>query len=259
MRILLSNDDGVHAQGINVLKKVLSEIADVYVVAPLEERSATGHGLTLSHPVRIVQIEEKVWGVSGYPADCILMALQEICADIEFDVVISGINHGANMGQEIYYSGTAAAAREASFNSLKSIAVSLVTDPPHGKPLHFETAAIFVKNFLLQKGHERIGKWQMFNINVPNLPQNEIVGAAATTLGFRTYSKGLQKRLDTRQKPYYWLGGDFTGPHKIPGSDGVTVLEKKVSVTLIDLLANPSAQDPELISFVNNQIAAKIK
>lgn len=258
MRILLSNDDGVHAPGIKVLRQVLSEIADVYVVAPLEEKSATGHGLTLSHPVRVVQIEEKVWGVSGYPADCILMALQELLADVQFDVVISGINHGANMGQEVYYSGTAAAAREAAFNSLKSIAVSLVTDPPHQKPLYFETAAHFVKEFIKKKGHERVGPNQMFNINVPNLPRSEIKGVEATRLGFRLYTKGMEKRLDTRQKPYYWLGGQFAGPERIPGSDGLAVLEKKISVSLLDLLPHSSVQQEELISFVNTQFAVKL-
>ncbi len=258
MRILLSNDDGVHAPGIKALRLALSEIADVYVVAPLEEKSATGHGLTLSHPVRVVKIEEKVYGVSGYPADCILMALQEVFADVTFDVVISGINHGANMGQEIYYSGTAAAAREASFNSLKSIAVSLVTDPPHERPLHFETAAQFIKEFLLKKGHEQIGSYQMFNINVPNIPREEIQGVELTCLGVRNYTKGMEKRLDTRQKPYYWLGGNFAGPSKIPGSDGMAILAKKISISRLDLIQTPSIHDQSLISFVNNNFAAKL-
>jgi len=258
MRILLSNDDGVHAPGIKVLKKILSEIADVYVVAPLEEKSATGHGLTLSHPVRVVEIEEKVWGVSGYPADCILMALQELCEDIKFDLVVSGINYGANMGQEIYYSGTAAAAREATFNSLKSIALSLVTDSFSKKTLHFESAANFIKNFILAKGHEQLAQHQMFNINVPNLPESEILEAVPTILGFRDYAKGTQKRWDTRQKAYYWMGGEFVGPRKIPHSDGLAILEKKISVTLIDLLASPMAQNPQLVTFLSQHFGAKI-
>ncbi len=256
MRILLSNDDGVHALGIKVLKNILQKDHDVYVVAPLEEKSATGHGLTLSDPIRAVEIEKHVWGVSGYPADCVLMGIQEIFKDIAFDVVISGINHGANMGQEIYYSGTLAAAREGSFHGLKSIAVSLVTDHGHRSPLYFETAAHFVSSFLKSHPLHLLQENQMFNINVPNILETEIKGVAATLLGFRIYDNGIEKRFDNFGRPYYWLAGKFQKALEIEDSDGMAIVQKKISVTLIDLLGRNASRNSELQQFVQESFAS---
>ena len=126
MNILICNDDGVYATGIKKLRDSLKEIANVTVVAPLEERSTTGHTLTLDHPLRIVEIEENVFGCSGYPADCSLLGVAEIMKYQKPDLVVSGINRGANLGQDIFYSGTVAAAREAAFRDIKAIGVSSV-------------------------------------------------------------------------------------------------------------------------------------
>lgn len=241
MDILISNDDGVFAEGIKSLKRTLSEIANVTVVAPLEERSTTGHTLTLDHPLRLVELEENVYGCSGYPADCALLGIIHLFKEKmnkKPDLLISGINRGPNLGQDTYYSGTVAAAREAVFHGIPSMAVSTASHfgTPKGDKLFYDTASHFVKKFLKEKIHEFLKPMGLLNINVPNLPLDQIKGVEMTRLGFQKYSEEIQKREDFRGRPYFWIGGIYEGFDGNDKTDCHAVSQGKVSVTPIDLL-----------------------
>jgi 5'-nucleotidase len=231
MKILISNDDGFRANGINFLREELAKKNHVVTIAPNQERSSCGHGITLGEPIRVEKISEDIYSCSGYPADCILIGVGNICKDNKPDLVVSGINHGANLGQDRYYSGTIAAAREAAFRGIPSIAVSLVTQ--NIKDLeHFETAAEFVAKLVDQNIQELIPKNSVLNINVPNLPAAEIGGFKYTSLGFQNYSEEVIERIDGRGKTYYWVGGTYRGYEQIEGSDCVEVYKGFISVSL---------------------------
>jgi 5'-nucleotidase len=239
MRVLLVNDDGVYAPGIKALKSGLESTGkyDVYTVAPLEERSTTGHTLTLDSTLRVQQIDEKTYGCSGYPADCTLIGIGHLLKQIAPDVIISGINRGANLAQDIYYSGTCAAAREAAFHGYKSIAVSTVLNLSKvPDQIYFETAAEYICHFLEQNLLDHIDPLTMLNINVPNVPFNELKGDEITFLGRRLYSEKIDKRTDFRGRPYYWLVGEFHGNEEIQGSDCFACDSGKVSISPLDIL-----------------------
>jgi 5'-nucleotidase len=258
MNILICNDDGVYASGIKILRDYLKEIANVTVVAPLEERSTTGHTLTLDHPLRIVEIEENVFGCSGYPADCSLMGITEIMKSEKPDLVVSGINRGANLGQDIFYSGTVAAAREAAFRDIKAIGVSSIIgfgSRVNSNEEHYETAAEFIRELILSKIYEKLPTRAMLNVNVPNLPKNNIKGIKASEIGFRYYSEEILKREDFRKREYYWIGGVYEGYDDIPYSDCNVVQEDCISVTPLQLVGTMNRKlsewqkDLDLIKF----------
>ncbi|EQC44225.1 5'/3'-nucleotidase SurE [Bacteriovorax sp. Seq25_V] len=238
MKILISNDDGVHAQGINILFKTLREIADVTIVAPSMERSATGQTLTLDQPLRIDKLEEGIYQTSGFPADCTLMGINHILNERP-DLVISGINHGANLGQDIYYSGTVAAARQAVFQGIPAIAVSTVIDS-RADQLHLQTAANFVRKLVEHGSYKWVGKDEMININVPNLSESDIAGVELTKLGKRIYSEEIEHRLDSRGKEYFWIGGKLLGNSGGPGTDGHAIENSKISINILNLFAQVS-------------------
>ncbi len=242
MKILISNDDGVHAPGIKILAEELRKIADVWVVAPLEERSTTGHTLTLDHPIRIIQLEKQVYGCSGYPADCSLMGFAHIMKDNPPDLVIGGINRGANLGQDVYYSGTVAVAREAAFHKIPSMAVSTVLDFQNfdEEDAHYHTAAKFVKKLVMKDVHKHIPEYHLLNINAPNLAEKDIAGHEVTTMGFRNYSEDIQKRQDFRGRDYFWIGGIYKGHCPWESSDGEAISAKKISVNPLNLLGRES-------------------
>lgn len=241
MNILLVNDDGVHAPGIKILSEELSKFANVYTVAPLEERSTTGHTLTLDHTIRFQQISEKVYGCSGFPADCTLMGVghlfKKILGDKKIDLVISGINRGANLGQDIYYSGTVAAAREAAFHGIPSIAISSCMDfkKTTNDLSNYYTASSFVKK-IVELGVDRIiSPMTILNINVPWKSQVEIKGVRVTKVGHRRYSEDIEERIDFRGRNYYWIGGIYKGFESFSDSDCLTVENDFISVTPLKL------------------------
>lgn len=234
MRILVSNDDGFHALGINTLFDTLEKSFDVSMVAPNQERSSCGHGITLGEPIRIIQHQEKVFACSGFPADCVLIGIGHLFADKKPDVVVSGINHGANLGQDRYYSGTMAAAREAAFRGIPSIAVSLVTGP-NDSDEHFEPVANFVRKCLEAGITKYIPAMCMLNINAPNIPEENISGIKLSKVGFQKYSEEVVERVDTRGRNYYWVGGTYEGHEDIPGSDCNVVSDGFISVNLQSL------------------------
>lgn len=235
MKILLSNDDGVHAPGMTILAHTLRSFAEVTIVAPLTERSSTGHTLTLDHPLRLVEIGPQTYGCSGFPADCVLMGLAHLMKDQKPDLVISGINKGANLGQDIYYSGTVAAAREAVFRGVKSIAVSSAMDflDPNPPEDYYHTAAKFVADLVKSRIFEGLQPRQLLNINVPDSPQDAIKGISLTSLGFRQYSEDISARVDFKNKEYFWVGGVYSGFDPNPGSDCHAVDQGEISLSIL--------------------------
>jgi len=230
MLILVSNDDGVYAEGIQVLAETLKKIARVVVVAPDREKSAASHSLTLHRPLRIVQVKKNIYGVTGTPADCVNLGVNEILDRKKPDMVVSGINHGGNLGDDVHYSGTVSAALEGAMMGIPSIAVSLVLRD--GKP-YFKPAALFAAKLVKIVHKEGLPKGIVLNVNAPNLPQSRLKGYVYGKLGKRNYSDVIVEKLDPRKKKYYWIGGDEIGYDNIPGSDCNAILEKKISITPI--------------------------
>ncbi|OFZ18924.1 MAG: 5'/3'-nucleotidase SurE [Bdellovibrionales bacterium GWB1_55_8] len=221
MRILLSNDDGIQAHGLKVLQREFQKLGEVYVVAPLEEQSATGHSLTIHKPLRILPMGDGFYGVSGSPADCVFLALREIMRKPP-DIVISGINRGANLAQDVYYSGTVSAAREACIFGIPSLAVSLATDFKKLKSdvdYHYQGAARLAVRVVKAMLKKPLPKRTFLNLNVPDIPMNKIKGIELTRQGFRYYSGNILRRKDHRGRDYYWVGGSYEGFQNELGSD----------------------------------------
>ncbi len=259
INVLLVNDDGVHAPGINILFNELKEICNVTMVAPLSERSTTGHSLTLDHTLRLERIEENKFGCSGFPADCALMGIGFIFKKLykgkKIDLVVSGINRGANLGQDIYYSGTVAAAREASFHGIPSIAVSSCMDfkkIPNDID-HYISASKLIKRLIQLDVVNYIPPMTLLNINVPWKSESEIKGIKITDIGFRKYSEDIDEREDFRGRKYYWIGGIYRGFDEFETSDCYAVEESNVSITPLKLYGHGILQND-----FNNKVAELI-
>ncbi len=210
MKLLISNDDGVYALGIRTLANTLANAGhNVTVVCPDRERSATGHGLTLHQPIRADVIESifhpsiKAWACSGTPSDCVKLALWALL-DSPPDFVLSGINHGANLGTDVLYSGTVSAAMEGVLEGIPSIAFSLTNHKFH----EFQTAADFACSLVRQLKEQPL-PLTLLNVNVPAIAASEIKGAMITRQGIRRYIDVFEKRADPRGKTYYWLAGEL--------------------------------------------------
>ena len=250
VKVLLSNDDGVRADGIIALQNELSSKYQVTTVAPLEERSTTGHSVSLDKPLRIEKMSENIYGCSGFPGDCVLVALGHLMKKNRPDVVVSGINRGANLGQDLYYSGTVAAAREAAFHQVPSIAMSLVLKSALGEQ-HYKSAAMVADWLIENKIYECIPKLSLINVNVPNLPLNEIKGMKVTEIGFRQYSDEVNERIDSRGRPYYWIVGLLQGHYPNPKSDCIAVEEGYIAVTIHSLVSHVSVDDKTVRTIVD--------
>jgi 5'-nucleotidase len=211
MRLLISNDDGVYAQGIRSLANALAERGhDITVVCPDRERSATGHGLTLHQPIRADEVSTifhpavKAWACSGTPSDCVKLGLWSIL-DQRPDMVLSGINQGANLGTDVLYSGTVSAAMEGVIEGIPSIAFSLTSYTSK----QFDTAANFASQFIEQLGQHPLPRVMLLNVNIPAVESDKIAGVLLTQLGIRRYVDIFEKRTDPRGKTYYWLAGEL--------------------------------------------------
>lgn len=233
MRILISNDDGIHAQGMRILAErlALEKENQVYVVAPDRERSATSHAITVHKPLRVQEVPmgeniKGAWATSGTPSDCVMFALGAIM-DPPPEIIISGINRGANLGNEIIYSGTVSAAMEGCICGFPSIAVSLAI----AKAYHFATAAEFIARLVKLTPQTQIPKHTMLNINVPDLPLDDVKGVVVTEMGFRSYSQSWEKRIDPRGKLYYWYSGQVIETPALDTTDVWAVANGKISVT----------------------------
>lgn len=211
MRLLVSNDDGVYALGIRTLANTLARSGhEVTVVCPDRERSATGHGLTLHDPIRVVQMDHvfhsgiKAWACSGTPSDCVKLALWALLEE-KPDFVLSGINHGSNLGTDVLYSGTVSAAMEGVIEGIPSIAFSLTSF----QATDFQPAADYACTLVQQLEKDPLPELMLLNVNVPAIERSEIRGAIVTRQGVRRYTDVFEKRVDPRGKIYYWLSGEL--------------------------------------------------
>lgn len=226
MRILLSNDDGYQAPGLASLAQAVSTVAAIDVVAPERDRSGASNSLTLGFPLRMHKADNGFSYVDGTPTDCVHLAITGIL-EHEPDIVISGINRGANLGDDVIYSGTVAAAMEGRFLGLPAMAVSLVGQ--EGK--HFETAAAVVLDLLDELANEPLPADTILNINVPDVPVDQLRGMEATRLGHRHKSEPVIKDKDPHGEPIYWVGPPGAAADAGPGTDFHAIHHNKVSVT----------------------------
>jgi 5'-nucleotidase len=239
MRILITNDDGIHAEGIKALTRVAKSLpnAEVIVVAPDREKSACGHGMTLHEPLRVK--ETTVEGCPGYmvnglPVDCVNVGLTTVFSDHTCDLVLSGINNGPNLGFDITYSGTVAGAMEGCINGIPSIGISMASFVQDA-PLHFETG----ERWLLENIQKIIGipakPGTFLNLNIPAIAYEEIKGIQVATMGKRVYEDRVERRDDPWGRPYYWQGGVVIMRPEEPGTDVYAVANHFVSLTPITL------------------------
>lgn len=235
MRILVTNDDGVHARGILTLAKELSLLGEVYLVAPDHERSGTGHSITVFDPLRVVNVEApgvtKGWIVGGTPADCTKLAMARLI-DGPVDMVVSGINHGPNLGTDVLYSGTVSAAAEGIIMGAPAIAVSLNS---HDREADFEVAARFTRILIASLFEQSIAKNTLLNINIPALERDEIKGVRISKLGKRNYGNLFEERMDPRGNAYYWMGGGVVEEQQDADSDVFAIDAGYISITPIQL------------------------
>ncbi|MBX3701777.1 MAG: 5'/3'-nucleotidase SurE [Dokdonella sp.] len=232
MRVLVSNDDGVDAPGIAVLARHLRELGEVTVVAPDRDHSGASNSLTLDRPIRALRIDEARWRVSGTPADCVHLALAGLLEQ-EPDIVVSGINNAANLGDDVIYSGTVSAAMEGRFLGLPAIAVSLVTHNHIGT--HYDSAAraalLLVRRLLV----DPLPADTILNVNVPDRPWHEIRGLAVVRLGRRHRSAPCIAQTDPRGRPMWWIGPAGEAEDDGPGTDFHAVRDGYVSITPIQV------------------------
>jgi len=235
MKILLCNDDGIHARGIHALMKELGSIAELFVVAPDRERSGTGHSITVFEPIKVARANlpgvKAGWIVGGTPVDCVKLAMNRLIKE-KIDLVVAGINHGANLGTDVLYSGTVSAAAEGVIMGVPSIAVSLNS---YEEEIDFSFAAQFTKNVIKVIMKKGIEKNTLLNINVPPLTPEDIKGIRITKLGVRNYENLFDERQDPRGNTYYWLGGGVVEEEQDKDSDVFAVQHAWISITPIRL------------------------
>lgn len=228
LKILLTNDDGVYAKGLAVLADALNDIAQINVVAPDRNRSGASNSLTLSAPLRVKYLENEMMSVEGTPTDCVHVAITGLLPHAP-DMVISGINAGANLGDDVWYSGTVAAAMEGRFLGLPAIAISLA-----GENLqYYSTAGMVIYKIVERLQVEPLPVSTILNINVPDVPYGDLQGFEVTRLGTRHSAEPTIRQLDPRGHPVYWVGPAGAAADAGPGTDFAAIAHKRVSITPI--------------------------
>jgi 5'-nucleotidase len=231
MKILVTNDDGINASGIKTLVKCLEQVGDVAVVAPDRERSAVGHALTLHQPLRAVRLAADIFAVDGTPTDCVNLGIHSLLS-FKPDIVIAGINHGGNLGDDITYSGTVSAALEATLMGIPAFAVSLVTN---GEGNNFAAAGKFAARLAGIVLNQGLPNDTFLNVNVPDLPEEQLLSPAITSQGKRRYEGMIIDKVDPRGRNYYWIGTVDVNFHDIEGTDYHAVSRGHISITPLHL------------------------
>ena len=224
--LLLTNDDGVNAPGLAAVAEALTAVGEVQVYAPDRNQSAVGHGVSLHKPLRVNQLREGCHMVDGTPADCVMLAIRDLLGRRP-DIVISGINRGANLGDDVTYSGTVAGAFEGMLLGVPSFAVSDVSYSPK----HVETAARFSIRLCEHILAHALPADTMLNVNVPDLPYESLAGVSITRQGRRDYQDEIIKRTDPRGDEYFWIGGAAPTHEVEPGTDFEAIENNKISIT----------------------------
>jgi 5'-nucleotidase len=234
-RVLLVNDDGIDGPGLVMLERIVGAFTDdIWVVAPDEERSGAGHSFATTLPIRVRQRDERHFAVKGTPTDCALLAIHDLIPDKKPDILISGINRGPNLAEDITYSGTAAAAMEGALLGIPAIALSQYFQPP--APVHWDTAEAYAGRVI-----ERLLRidWQpglFVNVNFPGCPADEVRGIRVTTQGQRPPGAFLpERRVDARHFPYYWIRIAMPDGGHAPGNDLQAMRDREVSITPMQL------------------------
>lgn len=252
MNILISNDDGYDSAGIQALARAMRTLGEVTVVAPHRQRSTAGHSLTLHKPLRVIEVGEGWYATTGTPADCIYLGIRHILKK-KPDLVVSGINAGANLGTDVFYSGTVAAAREAALMGVRSFAFSLV-DSPHvaakiveeplrfddaakrvEEPLRFDDAAKSAVDVVEKLKGVSLSKFVYVNVNIPNVAYSDVKGIRVARQGVRFYANDVATRRDPRGREYHWIGGSYVGFEPDPDCDCAALETNYVSVTPLSM------------------------
>jgi 5'-nucleotidase len=236
-KILVSNDDGYASMGIQALARALTKVGDVIIVAPAIDQSAVSHAISLNRPLRLNKQqtliennhEVQVYSVDGTPTDAVYMGVHHVLKNNKPDLVVSGINHGANLGYDVLYSGTVSAAMEACMLGITSVAVSLVSLHSY----NFDKAAEFAREFCSAIIKKPWPKATLFNVNIPK--RVEKLDYAVTKLGYHEYTSDVAERRDPRGHSYYWIGGTWSGYQDLPGTDCRAIAQGQISVTPISL------------------------
>ncbi len=234
-RILISNDDGIEARGIRTLTEALEPHGEVWVVAPDRERSATSHSISLHNPLRIRQVGERRYSVDGTPTDSVYLALHHVLPAPP-DVVFSGINHGPNLGNDVLYSGTVSAAMEGALFGHRAVATSLCLNEKsreRDRPPYFETAGRVAAGVLHAVLDQPMPPGVLLNVNVPDVPFEDLKGNRLCRLGFNDWAETVSVRRDPRDRPYYWIGGSRSARDSVTGSDVNAVADGQVALTPI--------------------------
>jgi 5'-nucleotidase len=243
VKILLSNDDGYRALGLEALRRAMKPLGAVTVVAPDRNRSGASNSLTLDVPVRPERYDTDCYYLNGTPTDCVHLAISGLF-DFEHDIVVSGVNDGANLGDDTLYSGTVAAAVEGRFLGLPAIAVSLCVEP--GSPRNFASAALVAAGLIERMATEPLQGPVILNVNVPDLPEGELRGIKVTRLGNRHRSKPVVAALDPRGRSVYWVGSAGAGQDSGPGTDFHAIAQGFASITPLQIDLTRHAALPEL-------------
>ncbi|MFZ5512335.1 MAG: 5'/3'-nucleotidase SurE [Pseudomonadota bacterium] len=246
MRILLSNDDGYFAPGIEILARALSDLADVTVVAPERDRSGASNSLTLDRPLSLKRAHNGFYFVNGTPTDCVHLAVTGMLDELP-DMVISGINHGANMGDDTIYSGTVAAATEGYLLGVPSFAISLTSH----KGAHYETGAAVARELVQRFQRQAIREPVLLNVNVPDIPLPEVKGVRVTRLGKRHKAEPVIKILSPRNEPMYWVGPAGEAQDAGEGTDFHAVANGYVSITPLQIDLTHGAHIPLVQSWLD--------
>ncbi|WP_010297999.1 5'/3'-nucleotidase SurE [Candidatus Odyssella thessalonicensis] len=234
MRILISNDDGINAPGLQVLESIARQLSDdVWIVAPELDQSGASHSLTLRDPLRMREISDRKFALSGTPTDCVLFGINHLLKDKAPDLVLSGVNYGANLAEDITYSGTVAAAMEASLLHVPAIAISLCIDK--GNSVQWLTVEHFMPSIISQIISVPMDHYTLVNINIPNASINSINGIKVTCQGQRTYQDQLHECIDPRGKKYFWVGIVDHDGSGAPGTDLEAINHNFISVTPLTL------------------------
>lgn len=226
--ILVTNDDGIHAEGIGALAEAMKGLGEIWVVAPEKAQSAQSHALTLHKPLRVKEVAERRLSVSGTPTDSVFMAILHLLPR-QPDLVVSGINHGPNVGDDVSYSGTASAALEGCLMGIPSLAFSHID--PHTPD--FTDGAAYARELAAKILREGLPPRVYLNVNFPKIPAGEVGGVRVTTLGKRYYDDSIVACKDPRGRPYYWIGGSGFRFDDVPGSDCNALTDGCISVTPI--------------------------
>jgi 5'-nucleotidase len=243
VKILLSNDDGYRALGLEALRRAMKPLGAVTVVAPDRNRSGASNSLTLDVPVRPERYDTDCYYLNGTPTDCVHVAISGLF-DFEHDIVVSGVNDGANLGDDTLYSGTVAAAVEGRFLGLPAIAVSLCVES--GSPRNFASAALVAASLIERMATEPLQGPVILNVNVPDLPEGELRGIKVTRLGNRHRAKPVVAALDPRGRSVYWVGSAGAGQDAGPGTDFHAIAQGFASITPLQIDLTRHAALPEL-------------